>query len=385
MITPEIVKGDLLDQEVEVIANAWNRNLIPWWLLLPQGVSAAIKRRGGVAPFREVAKAGIMPLGGAVLTGAGKLPFKGIIHVAGINLGWFATKYSVRQSVRSAMEIVNREGFRSVAFPLIGSGSGNWSCVWALGLMLDEFQKLSSTARVVIVRYMPSQIRLNPKRQVIEYREDRKGMDVPAHIHGGRGFHSIILPSRNESIGRWKAPHDRETVSDDDKKRIFSNIVNFCETHCAGLEIVEKATCCGTRVEIREYGRDTTANAVKLLAGCEGLTGVGNIIFQGHIASADLNSPEIPAIRKQIQARDWQGIAGRPAAGSLDCVNWNCLLRADGRAAIAEMASRDEMWCDDTIVLPELSPEETGWLLPHIEYWTRLKPGAELPDGHCCI
>ena len=40
----ETVQGDLLDQDVDVIVNAWNRNVIPWWLLLPQGVSGAIKR-----------------------------------------------------------------------------------------------------------------------------------------------------------------------------------------------------------------------------------------------------------------------------------------------------------------------------------------------------
>ncbi|MGC4004397.1 MAG: hypothetical protein QM811_15285 [Pirellulales bacterium] len=49
-----IVEGDLLDQDVDVIVNAWNRNIIPWWLLLPQGVSGAIKRRGGKDPFREL-------------------------------------------------------------------------------------------------------------------------------------------------------------------------------------------------------------------------------------------------------------------------------------------------------------------------------------------
>jgi O-acetyl-ADP-ribose deacetylase (regulator of RNase III) len=52
----EVVEGDLLDQQVEVIVNAWNRNVIPWWLLIPQGVSGAIKRRGGVGPFRELAR-----------------------------------------------------------------------------------------------------------------------------------------------------------------------------------------------------------------------------------------------------------------------------------------------------------------------------------------
>jgi len=52
-MSPEIVNGDLLDQDVDVIVNAWNRNIIPWWLLLPQGVSGAIKKRAGLAPFPE--------------------------------------------------------------------------------------------------------------------------------------------------------------------------------------------------------------------------------------------------------------------------------------------------------------------------------------------
>ena len=82
----EIVNGNLLGQDVDVIVNAWNRNIIPWWLLLPQGVSGAIKKRGGYGPFRELAKLGPIPLGGAVITGAGKLPFKSIIHVAGISM-----------------------------------------------------------------------------------------------------------------------------------------------------------------------------------------------------------------------------------------------------------------------------------------------------------
>ena len=45
-----VVEGDLLEQQTEAIVNPWNRNIIPWWLLLPQGVSGAIKRRAGPAP-----------------------------------------------------------------------------------------------------------------------------------------------------------------------------------------------------------------------------------------------------------------------------------------------------------------------------------------------
>ena len=45
-----IVEGDLLDQDVDVIVNAWNRNIIPWWLLLPQGVSAQNLRYCSMCP-----------------------------------------------------------------------------------------------------------------------------------------------------------------------------------------------------------------------------------------------------------------------------------------------------------------------------------------------
>ena len=149
----DVVQGDLLDQSVDVIVNAWNRNIIPWWLLLPQGVSGAIKRRGGTQPFREVARHGTIALGQAVLTSAGKLPFRGIIHVAGISMLWRASEFSIRQSVRSAMEIVEREGFVSVAFPLIGAGSGSFNAAKSLAIMLEELQKIESHARVVVVEY----------------------------------------------------------------------------------------------------------------------------------------------------------------------------------------------------------------------------------------
>ncbi len=147
------VEGDLLDQPVEVIVNAWNRNIIPWWLLLPQGVSGAIKRRAGLQPFREVGRMGAIPLGGAVKTSAGRLPFKAIIHVAGINMLWRSSEFSVRQSVRSAMQIVGEEGFNSVAFPLIGAGSGGGFADKIQSLMVRELESVSFKGSVYVVRY----------------------------------------------------------------------------------------------------------------------------------------------------------------------------------------------------------------------------------------
>ena len=120
----EVVEGDLLQQKVDAIVNPWNRNIIPWWLLVPQGVSGAIKRRAGYKPFRELARIGPIPLGSAAVTSSGRLGYKAIIHVAGINLCWRSTEHSIRLSTRNAIVVARENLIRSVAFPLIGAGTG---------------------------------------------------------------------------------------------------------------------------------------------------------------------------------------------------------------------------------------------------------------------
>lgn len=149
----KVVDGDLLDQPVEAIVNAWNRNIIPWWLLIPQGVSGAIKKRGGVGPFREVGRHGPIPLGQAVATGAGRLPFKLIIHVAGIDMLWRASEQSIRGSVSSALRVAREHGVRSLAFPLIGAGSGGFDPERVLSLMIAALEPEPDDVEVTIVRF----------------------------------------------------------------------------------------------------------------------------------------------------------------------------------------------------------------------------------------
>ena len=149
----ECVSGDLLDQEVEAIVNAWNRNVIPWWLLLPQGVSGAIKRRAGLEPFREVARHGPIPLGDAVVTSAGRLPHRAIIHVAAIDLLWRASERSIRASFRNAIARAQEHGFRSLALPVLGSGSGGFPEERAVEILREEAAASEFDGRIVLVRY----------------------------------------------------------------------------------------------------------------------------------------------------------------------------------------------------------------------------------------
>jgi O-acetyl-ADP-ribose deacetylase len=153
----KMVEGDLLDQDVEVIVNAWNRNIIPWWLLLPQGVSGTIKRRAGYQPFCELALKGPIPLDGAVETSAGKLSFKAIIHVAGINLLWRSSEPAIRACVRSALKIARERGYKSIAFPLTRAGTGGYPLEKVIKVMEDEAAKTDYSGEVRIVRFLTGQ------------------------------------------------------------------------------------------------------------------------------------------------------------------------------------------------------------------------------------
>jgi O-acetyl-ADP-ribose deacetylase (regulator of RNase III) len=147
------VEGNLLDQDVDAIVNSWNRNIIPWWLLLPQGVSGAIKKRAGYQPFKELAKHGPIPLGEAVYTTAGRLAYKYIIHVAGINMLWRASRYSIEHSVINAIKVAEDLEIHSIAFPIIGAGSGGFNKEQAEMIMIAAMEAIDSDIEARIVRF----------------------------------------------------------------------------------------------------------------------------------------------------------------------------------------------------------------------------------------
>lgn len=96
---------------------------------------------------------GAIPLGRAVETGAGLLPYRAIIHVAGIKMLWRSSERAIRGCVRSAIAIARERGYRSIAFPLIGAGTGGFSPARALELMLDEARGIEFDGEVRIVRF----------------------------------------------------------------------------------------------------------------------------------------------------------------------------------------------------------------------------------------
>lgn len=117
----EVAICDLLAETTDGIVNAANGHLAHGG-----GVAAAIARAAGPALEREgeklVRDLGFVPVGEAVVTTAGRLPFKGVIHAVGPRRGEGDEEARLARALRSAFELAHERGWRSLSFPAVSSG-----------------------------------------------------------------------------------------------------------------------------------------------------------------------------------------------------------------------------------------------------------------------
>lgn len=146
-----VVYGDLLDQPVDAIVNPWNSNVIPWFLLLPQGVSGAIRKRAGAEAFHLLTTAGYLKPGTAIHAPAGRLPFKGIIHVAALTPLWTTSETIIQTCAKNAIQMALAKEFTSLAFPLLGSGVGGQNPDAVAQLIRNTASELDAPIAIRIV------------------------------------------------------------------------------------------------------------------------------------------------------------------------------------------------------------------------------------------
>jgi O-acetyl-ADP-ribose deacetylase (regulator of RNase III) len=115
------VRGDLLEEPVDAIVNAANGHLAHGG-----GVAGVIARAAGPAlqeqSDRIVRARGILPAGTAVVTSAGRLPFKGVIHAVGPRFGEGDEARKLLQALAAAFALVLENNWISVSFPAVSSG-----------------------------------------------------------------------------------------------------------------------------------------------------------------------------------------------------------------------------------------------------------------------
>lgn len=118
------ILGDITATEVDAIVNAANNRLVPGG-----GVDGAINAAGGpsiAAEMAEIAhREGGCPAGEAVITGAGSLPARHVIHTVGPIWGRARDEESVAllaSCYRSSLDLAEEYACRTIAFPNISTG-----------------------------------------------------------------------------------------------------------------------------------------------------------------------------------------------------------------------------------------------------------------------
>jgi O-acetyl-ADP-ribose deacetylase (regulator of RNase III) len=120
-----VTVGDITEMKVDAIVNAANSGLLGGG-----GVDGAIHRRGGHAILDDCRRirserypAG-MPAGNAVITTAGRLPCKKVIHTVGPvwSGGRRGEPEALANAYRNSLSVAEENGIASLAFPAISTG-----------------------------------------------------------------------------------------------------------------------------------------------------------------------------------------------------------------------------------------------------------------------
>ncbi|MFP3228832.1 MAG: macro domain-containing protein [Nitrososphaeria archaeon] len=118
----ELMKCDITELEVDAIVNAANG-----MLKMGGGVAGAIRRKAGDEVQREcdewVRRNGPVPVGGAAITGAGRLRAKYVVHAVGPIWGEGDEERKLRSAFESSVRLAEEHGVRSIAFPAISAGT----------------------------------------------------------------------------------------------------------------------------------------------------------------------------------------------------------------------------------------------------------------------
>mgnify|MGYP000014588775 FL=1 len=157
MATPriEITLGDITTEDVDAVVNAANSSLLGGG-----GVDGAIHAAAGpdlLAECRRVRASDYpdgLPTGRAVITGAGRMPARHVVHTVGPNRHAGQTDPALLESCfRESLQVADEAGCRSVAFPAISAGVYGWD-VHEVARIAVRTVQAASCENVDLVRFV---------------------------------------------------------------------------------------------------------------------------------------------------------------------------------------------------------------------------------------
>lgn len=100
-----------------------------------------LEQAGGAALMKQLRVAEPLPVGAAVVTGAGDLPVELLVHAVVSSPTERVSRDGVRRAFRSALQRAQEWQLARVAVPPLGLGAGNLSLEESAELMADELRR----------------------------------------------------------------------------------------------------------------------------------------------------------------------------------------------------------------------------------------------------
>jgi O-acetyl-ADP-ribose deacetylase (regulator of RNase III) len=113
----ELREGDITEMQTDAIVNAANDRLV-----LGGGVAGAIRKKGGPQIQAECNKIGGTFVGGAVITTAGNLKAKHVIHAVGPRMGEGNENEKLKNATLNSLKLADENNLKSISFPAISAG-----------------------------------------------------------------------------------------------------------------------------------------------------------------------------------------------------------------------------------------------------------------------
>jgi O-acetyl-ADP-ribose deacetylase (regulator of RNase III) len=110
-------------------------------LQLGSGYGTAIQQRGGASIKKELEGIGRVGMGEAVVTSAGQMRARFIIHACGPKFGEPDLEQKLRNCIRSALLAAAEAGVRTLAFPPMGVGFYGVPMELSIRVMLECFRR----------------------------------------------------------------------------------------------------------------------------------------------------------------------------------------------------------------------------------------------------
>lgn len=150
-----IYQGDITNLVTDIIVSSDDN-----YLTMGGGVSYRLRSVGGSDIYSEAQKLVPLSLGEVAVTNAGNLPAQKIFHgvVIDFNTGHRPSKKVIQQVIHTCLEKANHANYRSIAFPLLGTGTGGFPAIEALQIMLSQIiqdisDKPHSLTEVIVAIY----------------------------------------------------------------------------------------------------------------------------------------------------------------------------------------------------------------------------------------